>query len=796
MTLDLNLDALSAADGFLSGLLFLDVTRLNATQWPNTNSLVPRPQSLESWKCMGDIRAILHGYWCQMMNGLPSLGPMNINDTLATLTSPTTFYEAAVLSFRNTLTGHPPHTLGEIVALCILSYATSSYLSNKGSLSTNDASPCIDQWRDSISDRDHRQAFTHIMEALYPGTANLNPTPGPSQHMAEYSEPFGFTYQDAPFGMSSHQDNLIEDDFLNYLANYGGDPVPDYFALGAESTNQMVQRHCAESYRTRPTGAERPSLRDLQGSAVITQLVYFLEECGELPQILSGRGATTKYANCPVNHLTPRVDEGVKSCIQRMRQTELSLDTTFSAIISVVDRFIQLGYLRTTEDVQEYMLIVGKAVCEVLPIGSEYTRGDFTRYAKKRPSAAHYRVRSSKGYGGAYDLAFTDSRTGRDSLSGPEPSAGTASANATMVIDGLLASLIYLDETNSSATHVLSTKPQSLMRWEAILDFRFKIQRYWQSLVDITQKGDLPGLHTLLESFPTSAHLYETAIFTFRNTLTGSESDDLDGIFALYSLSYLALRHSQKMGKPDADNIFRDINIWRDLIGNPQHRQLFDEIIQRLWNDMTASSFQKKNRTPIPNWGSTPIGSHEHLDKLHRQSQGSMDILSGHGATAKGPYPDVPMAIKNFTQALRRHDPFEDPSARGILAIVDRFVNLNYFRNIDKVRDYTIIVGKEILPSGQAFAKVCKAVYSPTDMTKTPQVARRQHPVCARDRKLCVSYLKDAMTVDKLTGKQLQKKSTMPPLQRNVHTEDQYETTHWQETCKLPYMRYADGVCE
>lgn len=360
MTQDL-LEALSAADGFLSGLLFLDVTGLGVTQRPNTNLLVPRPQSLESWKRMGDIRVILHGNWSQMMNVLATLGPMNINDTLASLTTPATFYEAAVLSFRNTLTGHPPHTLGDILALCILLYATSSYLSNEGSLLTNGATPCIDQWRDAISDHDHRQAFTHIMEALYPGTANLTPILGSSQHVAEYSEPFGFTYQDAPFRMSPHQDNFSEYDFLTYLANYGNDPAPDYSVLlGAESTNQLVQRHCADSYRTRPTGAERPSLRDLQGSTVITQLKHFLEECGELPQILSGRGATTKYANCPVDQLTPRADDGVQSCIQRMRQTELALDITFSAIISVVDKFIQLGYLRTTEDVQEYMLIIGK----------------------------------------------------------------------------------------------------------------------------------------------------------------------------------------------------------------------------------------------------------------------------------------------------------------------------------------------------------------------------------------------------------------------------------------------------
>ncbi|KAI1038907.1 hypothetical protein LB503_007927 [Fusarium chuoi] len=41
-----------------------------------------------------------------------------------------------------------------------------------------------------------------------------------------------------------------------------------------------------------------------------------------------------------------------------------------------------------------------------------------------------------------------------------------------------------------------------------------------------------------------------------------------------------------------------------------------------------------------------------------------MDILSGHGVTTKGPHSDVSWEVKNFTQALRRHDSFGDPSAQ------------------------------------------------------------------------------------------------------------------------------------
>ncbi|KAF5693569.1 hypothetical protein FDENT_1912 [Fusarium denticulatum] len=374
--------------------------------------------------------------------------------------------------------------------------------------------------------------------------------------------------------------------------------------------------------------------------------------------------------------------------------------------------------------------------------------------------------------------------------------------NVTMSIDGLHASLVYVDET--TPTYVLNAELQGMVRWEAILDFRAEIERYWESLINITRTQELPGLEILFTSFPTPSHLYEAAVFTFRNLLTGLEPDSLENIFAICSLSYVASICYQRIGKPDVDNISRDINIWQDSIGNPQHRQLFDELIQRLWEGKTASSFQVEQflhpaslvnsqedymapqgatmhdislyvDLSDPFWGgffevpgslqgepnfqvagtggSPPTVSDAPELQLPsgdlRQSAvmniltsfiancgDLVDILSGHGATAKGPYSDVSLDVKTFTQALRRHDSFENPSGRGILAIMDRFVDLNYFQNIDEIRDYVMIIGKEILPSGQTFAKVCKAVYSSTGMTKTLKVARRQHAGRARDRKL------------------------------------------------------------
>ncbi|CVL12087.1 uncharacterized protein FPRN_03545 [Fusarium proliferatum] len=376
-----------------------------------------------------------------------------------------------------------------------------------------------------------------------------------------------------------------------------------------------------------------------------------------------------------------------------------------------------------------------------------------------------------------------------------------------MTIDGLLASLIYLDDTRPGTTHVPHAELRDRAHWQDILDFQIEVKQYWDALTNITQIEDLPGLDSLLKAFPTPVQLYEAAIFTFRSISTGSEPSSLENIFAICSLSYVASMCSRKMGKPDVNNIFHGINVWRDSMGDPQNRQLFDDLIQRLWGDSggdmptflsqteqflySVSPFSGQDYIPPqsttmqdislfgdfpdPFWGGlfeVPSSLHGPNSQLTgttpgltltvldtpepqlsagnlRQSavmniltsfianwEDLMDILSGHGVTTKGPHSDVSLEVKNFTQALRQHDSFGDPSARGILAIVDRFVDLKYFQSIDEIRDYIIIVGKEILPNGQMFAKVCKAVYSSTDMTKMPRVARRQRTDRPPERKL------------------------------------------------------------
>jgi hypothetical protein len=91
------------------------------------------------------------------------------------------------------------------------------------------------------------------------------------------------------------------------------------------------------------------------GSALVTNLTRFLEQCGELVQILSGRWVTAKHVYSPssatLNQARPQYND-VMSCIQRIRQYESFQEPFSLGILAIVDTFIQLGYLQTPEDVQ------------------------------------------------------------------------------------------------------------------------------------------------------------------------------------------------------------------------------------------------------------------------------------------------------------------------------------------------------------------------------------------------------------------------------------------------------------
>ncbi|KAL5594955.1 hypothetical protein FOVSG1_008644 [Fusarium oxysporum f. sp. vasinfectum] len=477
-----SLQTLSAADGFLAGLMCLSATKQATAQGRATDHFT---HARQSWKCLEIIWINLESVQVRTLELVPRLGLRGIDNTLDSFISPILFFQAAALSLRNTLIGQPPSTLGNIVALFCLSHAVSRHLRCSHHPAISDTGLCIDQWGNAISKYGHRQAFTSLIRALFP---EIMTPPLRSTFLdpvtADYSDslPFMSIYQDAPFEPPPREGDLIG----NALEH--SDATPNLLSLsGSQPTDQ-------EAHNDRYTFIwETGFPSDPHGSALVTNLTLFLEQCGDLFQILSGRWVTAKHQYSPssaLNWARPQSND-VSSYLQRMRQDGSFQDPSSMGILSIVDTFIQLGYLRTPEDVQEYMIIVGKVQRRKVEDNSECPWGGFTLWLPRPLNAIHSRTRAKE-------------------------------------------------------------------------------------------------------------------IFLLR------------------------------------------------------------------------------------------------------------------------PHSDVSKEVKNFARALRRHESFEEPSARGILAIVDRFVGLDYFPSIQEIRDYITIVAKKILPSGKPFVEVCKSVYLSTGITKMRPVGRRQ----------------------------------------------------------------------
>ncbi|QGI61229.1 hypothetical protein CEK27_005200 [Fusarium fujikuroi] len=542
-----SLQTLSAADGFLAGLIYLSVTKQAIAQNRAPGLFTP---AFQSWRYLEGIWFNLQSVQNGMLEIVPGLGLQGIDYTLDSFVSPVLFFQTAVLSLRNTLIGRTPSTVGDIVALFCLSHVVFLHLRRSHDSVISGTELDIDQWGNAISRYDHRQAFASLIRALFPEiTTALTPPNFVDPVTAEYHDApyFMAMCQDAPFEPPS-QEAIRIGDALQY-----SDATPNLFSLSSSRPRDQAAQN--DRYivigETQLTGLRT----DPHGPALVANFTLFLEQCGDLFQNLSGRWVTAKHQYSPLSVLNRarRQSNDVSSYLQRMLQEGSFQDPFSMGILSIVDTFVQLGYLRTPKDVQEYMIIVGKSAT----VQDISLFGDFA-----------------------------------------DP--------------------------------------------------------FWGGLLDVPGSLLAPN-------------------FQMPDATPGAHPTVLDNLEP--QLSTGDLRQSAV------------INILTSFIAN--------------CGDL-------------------------------------MDILSGHGVTTKGPHSDVSLEVKNFTQALRRHESFGGPSARGILAIVDRFVGLDYYQSIDEIRDYIAIVAKEILPSGKPFAEVCKSVYSSvhTDMAKIPPVGRRQHAERPLDRKL------------------------------------------------------------
>ncbi|EWG41429.1 hypothetical protein FVEG_03551 [Fusarium verticillioides 7600] len=354
-----SLQTLSAADGFLAGLIYLSATEQATVQNRATGLFTSTSQS---WRYLEGIWFNLQSVQNRMLEMAPRLGLNGIDDTLDSFFRPVLFFKATVLSLRNTLIGQPPSTLGDVVALFCLSHVVSRHLGSSHISGISNTQLGIGQWENAIRRYDHRQAFASLTRALFPEITT--PAPHPSfldLATVDYNDTIHFMamYQDAPFESPSREDILIGE------VLECSDATPTSLSLSDfQPTDQAAQN---DRYTLiGKTGLQTLVPLDPHGSALVANFTLFLEQCGDLFQNLSGRWVTAKHQYAPLSALNQAraQNNDVSSYLQRMRQDELLQDPSSIGLLCIVDTFVQLGYLQTPEDVQDYMIIVGK---EILP---------------------------------------------------------------------------------------------------------------------------------------------------------------------------------------------------------------------------------------------------------------------------------------------------------------------------------------------------------------------------------------------------------------------------------------------
>ncbi|KAJ4266051.1 hypothetical protein NW762_004024 [Fusarium torreyae] len=360
---------MSAADGFLSSLLYLDELEPVSNQHFNA----ALPQSPKLWVSIRNFRSDLERCRDRLMEVVPALDLAGLDTDLDSFVNLTLFYEAAIFSFRNTLTGLTPYSLGNVVALCSLSHVASHYLSNGSSdsnLPNRDIFPDIALWQGAIGNPDHRHAFSNLVEALWP-TSLYPPSHDPTSHTSQtrIAETFDIplsqyhSYEEVQHETSFTQFDFESNDLLGSLS-WAIDPIHNSFTgITTQLTSQAVSNGHNNNESVQVAEDQTANSRDLEGTAVITNLTKFLEECGESLHVLSGYGVTAKdlHSYVTFNQNGLEVKNLIKSSYLNPLRNDLK-GASALGILSVAERFVELGHLQSINEVRRYMIIAGGGI--------------------------------------------------------------------------------------------------------------------------------------------------------------------------------------------------------------------------------------------------------------------------------------------------------------------------------------------------------------------------------------------------------------------------------------------------
>ncbi|KAF5001958.1 hypothetical protein FGRMN_699 [Fusarium graminum] len=323
-----NTQAIWATDGLLAALIYLNETSLMSATQQDAPFNSPNPASLACWMSVHYIQTELGHYW-ERLNGLdPTWDLPGLDSLLKSCPGALNFYEEAILAFRDILIGSKPDSLTSIFALCSLSYTASCHLYKHNRLIGWSGFPDINMWKNAIRDPEQRQTFTRLMESIWPDVPLIPDS---------YNQPWSH---------SIVEDTMLLDASFNTFSN-GFEEVVDY--LNPIDTNRTEVEPASESQL-------------LQISTIVSNLTCFLEECCGSIKILSGRGLTAEnlYSCIAFNRKGPKAKDTIKvSYIQPLRKRSLQSGIPAKWMLSIADKFVDIGYLQSVAQVQAYLLSVG-----------------------------------------------------------------------------------------------------------------------------------------------------------------------------------------------------------------------------------------------------------------------------------------------------------------------------------------------------------------------------------------------------------------------------------------------------
>lgn len=340
---------LARAEGLLAGLIYLDSIATAIDHFSNPHSSNPR--ILRQWALLRIVQAKLDEARERLIAAKDILYLEGRDDTLDSFVKPTRFYEAAISGYRNVLLHTPPTNLGEVLAVCSLSHVILQSASNQIGFDFSH----LEIWGNAIINHNHRQAFHSLITAIC-----LEPQLTGSQDCCSFSACLSCShslqpsYQEALSAISTPQEDNMANDIWGSFWDI--DYTMDEFLPSNSLSGGQIADCSLVSKNTQLTSTSTP---DLQGSGIIRNLTHFLEDCGELTDTLilptpSSRGETVQLMHSEVRNLIEPL------YIQRLRNDDSFKGPNAQAILSIIDSFAYLGYLRSANQARDYMLLLGK----------------------------------------------------------------------------------------------------------------------------------------------------------------------------------------------------------------------------------------------------------------------------------------------------------------------------------------------------------------------------------------------------------------------------------------------------